>query len=182
MSTDIRATSSQKKKSQLSKLDFRADWLGPIITTARALAATTEALPIPYVRAAFGSVVILLETVERMKKNRNDLEDLCKSAIEIMAILQEQITSESEAHENMAADKLENLCWDFHNLLQTVVLAVEKLQSESLGIRGHIKEFFTSRSISEDISRYQKNIQELGLQIKLVAAIDTNVQLVADLA
>ncbi|KAF7333469.1 FabD/lysophospholipase-like protein [Mycena venus] len=162
-----RPTTPQRSSSRL-------DWLGPLIVTARAFAAGTEALPIPYIRAAFGSVVVLLETVERVKKNRNDLEDLCKNAIEIMAILQ-QITLESHANYTVA-EKLENLCWDFHNLLQTVVLAVEKLQSESLGVRGHVKEFLLSRSISEDITRYQKNVQELGLRIKLVAAIDTNVQ------
>ena len=48
-----------------------------------------------------------------------------------------------------------------------MVVAVKKLQKESHGFGGHLKEFFMSSSITEEIAGYQKNIQELGSRLKV---------------
>ncbi|KAJ7694266.1 hypothetical protein B0H14DRAFT_3044194 [Mycena olivaceomarginata] len=70
------------------------DWLANMILTVKTIAAGAEFIPVPYIRAAFGTVVILLETVDvrrrtfvlgpsahditEMKKNRDDFLDLCE--------------------------------------------------------------------------------------------------------
>jgi hypothetical protein len=90
--------------------------------TARTVTAATECFPFPYVKGVLGTVVILLETVEvnimillrniwltflqKVHKNRDDLKELCQSTMEIVAILEDQLSS----HGNTAALKLRGLC------------------------------------------------------------------------
>jgi hypothetical protein len=61
-----RATPSwlSKKHSQAGSSAPGPDWLSPTILAARAITAAGECLPFPYVKGAFGIVVIFLETVE----------------------------------------------------------------------------------------------------------------------
>jgi hypothetical protein len=40
------------------------DWLAHVILTVKTIAAGAEFIPLPYIRAAFGTVVIFLETVD----------------------------------------------------------------------------------------------------------------------
>lgn len=40
------------------------DWLAPMILAVRTVAAGAEFIPLPYIRAAFGTVVVFLETVD----------------------------------------------------------------------------------------------------------------------
>jgi hypothetical protein len=42
----------------------RPDWLAGSLVAAKAMRAAADSLPFPYVKVVFGSVVILLETVE----------------------------------------------------------------------------------------------------------------------
>ncbi|KAJ7870698.1 hypothetical protein B0H13DRAFT_2555921 [Mycena leptocephala] len=146
------------------------------------ITAAGECLPFPYVKGAFGMVVILLETVEvwfivvyvehKVKKNRDDLKELCTTVMEIMYILQDQIS----LHGDTGAVKLKGLCEDFERFLGDVIHSVEEMRKKPQGFRAHIKEFVKSSSIQDKIVEYQKNIQEICSRLKLLAAIDTNFQ------
>ncbi|KAJ7875950.1 hypothetical protein B0H13DRAFT_2279658 [Mycena leptocephala] len=165
-------------RSQSSKTRSRdppaskSDWLAPTIVAAKMITAAGECLPFPYVKGAFGMVVILLETVEKAKKNRDDLKELCTTAMEIMYILQDQIS----LHGDTGAVKLKGLCKDFERFLEDVIHGVEEMRKKPQGFRAHIKEFVKSSSIQDKIAEYQKNIQEICSRLKLLAAIDTNFQ------
>ncbi|KAJ7854233.1 hypothetical protein B0H13DRAFT_2283893 [Mycena leptocephala] len=150
----------------------KSDWLAPTIVAAKIITAAGECLPFPYVKGAFGMVVILLETVEKVKKNRDDLKELCTTAMEIMYILQDQIS----LHGDTGAVKLKGLCKDFERFLEDVIHGVEEMRKKPQGLRAHIKEFVKSSSIQDKIVEYQKNIQEICSRLKLLAAIDTNFQ------
>ncbi|KAJ7870695.1 hypothetical protein B0H13DRAFT_2280569 [Mycena leptocephala] len=150
----------------------KSDWLAPTIVAARMITAAGECLPFPYVKGAFGMVVILLETVEKVKKNRDDLKELCMTTKEIMDILQDQIS----LHGDTGAVKLKGLCEDFERFLEAVIHGVETMQKKPQGFRAHIKEFVKSSGVQHKIAEYQKNIQEICSRLKLLAAIDTNFQ------
>ncbi|KAJ7811758.1 hypothetical protein B0H13DRAFT_2294587 [Mycena leptocephala] len=150
----------------------KSDWLAPTIVAARMITAASECLPFPYVKGAFGMVVILLETVEKVKKNRDDLKELCMTVMEIMYILQDQIS----LHGDTGAVKLKGLCEDFERFLEDVIHGVEEMRKKPQGLRAHIKEFVKSSSVQDKIVEYQKNIQEICSRLKLLAAIDTNFQ------
>ncbi|KAJ7840633.1 hypothetical protein B0H13DRAFT_2210249 [Mycena leptocephala] len=150
----------------------KSDWLAPTIVAARMITAAGECLPFPYVKGAFGMVVIFLETVEKVKKNRDDLKDLCTTALEIMDILQDQIS----LHGDTGAVKLKGLCEDFERFLEDVIHGVEEMRKKPQGFRAHIKEFVKLGGVQDKIAEYQKNIQEICSRLKLLAVIDTNFQ------
>ncbi|KAJ6564777.1 hypothetical protein B0H19DRAFT_1259189 [Mycena capillaripes] len=133
-------------------LPSSSDWLAPSILTAKTVTEAAECLPFPYVKSAFGVILVLLETVQRMKKNRDDLKDLCESITDIAVILEDQLSS----HGNTTAVKLKGLCEELESFLQPMLVAVKKLQlqSESRGFRGHLKEFITSSDITAEIAGY----------------------------
>ncbi|KAJ6564795.1 hypothetical protein B0H19DRAFT_1233545 [Mycena capillaripes] len=174
------STSSRKRFLRgFKSLSPNSDWLAPSILTAKTVTAAAECLPFPYVKGVFGVVVVLLETVEKVKRNRDDLKDLCENITEIAVILEDQLSS----HGNTVALKLRGLCEELErnehfqiSFLQTVLAAINKmyLQGESRGFRAHLKEFVNSSSFTDEIVGYEKKIQTFVSRIKLMAVVDTN--------
>ncbi|KAJ7088267.1 hypothetical protein C8R44DRAFT_892807 [Mycena epipterygia] len=83
-----------------------SDWLWTALLTARTISVATESFP--YLKGVFGTVLVLLETVETVKKNREDLKELCGNVLEIITIIREQIS----LHGDTAAVKFRGLCDD----------------------------------------------------------------------
>ncbi|KAJ7433393.1 hypothetical protein FB451DRAFT_1380355 [Mycena latifolia] len=162
-----RALRAFKLSSQL-----QSDWLANSLTTAKTVAAAAESLPFPYVKGVFGTVVIILETMEKIKKNREDLKELCENIMEIIKIIQDQLSS----HGDTAAVKFKGLCEDLQGVLQGVLKAVDEMQIKPQGFSGRFKEVMKLSSTADQISGYRTRIQELRLNFLLMAAIDTNLQ------
>ncbi|KAJ7024091.1 hypothetical protein C8F04DRAFT_1239820 [Mycena alexandri] len=154
-----------KKASTKSK----SDWLAPAILTARTITAAAKCAPFPYIKGVSGTVVILLETVEKVKKNREDLKELCDSTTEIVMILHDQIL----AHGNTAV-KFKAMCEELESYLAAVILAVQNLHNPSKGFRKRVKEFVGSSNMTDEIAGHQKQIQGICFKLKLLAAVDTN--------
>ncbi|KAJ7446612.1 hypothetical protein FB451DRAFT_1412279 [Mycena latifolia] len=68
-----------------------SEWLPALIFNAKAITAAAEALPFPYVKGIFGTAVFLLETVEKVQKNRDELKELCADTVDIITIIQDRI-------------------------------------------------------------------------------------------
>ncbi|KAJ7495148.1 hypothetical protein FB451DRAFT_1477707 [Mycena latifolia] len=96
--------------------DSGADWVGTSLVTAKIIAAAGDALPFPYVKGLFGIAVTVLETVEKVKKNQENLKELCEDIVSIMKIVEDQIS----AHGETAALKFKSWCEELHNTTQTV--------------------------------------------------------------
>ncbi|KAF7356009.1 hypothetical protein MVEN_00930300 [Mycena venus] len=79
-----------------------------MIFATRAMATGAEFIPEPGVKAALGAVVILLETVDKIKRNREDLRDLCTSTFEIVLILEEEVQIHGHTTSLWLAGLLEN--------------------------------------------------------------------------
>ncbi|KAJ7752697.1 P-loop containing nucleoside triphosphate hydrolase protein [Mycena metata] len=148
----------------------KSDWLAPAILTAKTITAAAECAPFPYIKGVSGTVLILLETVVRVKKNHEDLEELCNSATEIITILHDQV----KAHGNTAAVKFKGLCEELESYLEAVILAIRNLQDQSKGFRGRGKEFLKSSNLTEEIAGYQTQIQGVCSKLKLMAIVETN--------
>ncbi|KAJ7711352.1 hypothetical protein B0H16DRAFT_600731 [Mycena metata] len=148
----------------------KSDWLAPAIITAKTITAAAECAPFPYVKGVSGTVLILLETVVTVKKNREDLEELCSSSTEIITILHDQI----KAHGNTAAVKFKGLCEELESYLEAVILAIRNMQDRFKGFRGRVKEFLKSSSLTEEIAGYQAQIQGVCSKLKLMAIVETN--------
>ncbi|KAJ7020652.1 P-loop containing nucleoside triphosphate hydrolase protein [Mycena alexandri] len=148
----------------------KSEWLAPAILTARTITAASECAPFPYIKGVSGTVVILLETIQKVKKNREDLKELCNTTTEIVTILHDQIL----AHGNTAAVKFKVLCEELESHLEVVILVVQNLQDQSKGFRGRVKEFVKSSSTADEIAGYQQKIQALCSKLKLMAVVETN--------
>ncbi|KAJ7435059.1 hypothetical protein FB451DRAFT_1379587 [Mycena latifolia] len=159
--------------SQAFKLSgSNSDWLATSLVTAKAVTAGAECLPFPYVKGVFGMVVIMLETIEKVRKNRDDLKELCGNIMEIIKTIQDQLSS----HGDTAAVKFKGLCENLESVLQDILEAVKQLQKEPRGFSGHFKEVIKLNKTTNGISGHQKKIQELRLNFLLTAVIDTNLQ------
>ncbi|KAJ7921550.1 hypothetical protein B0H13DRAFT_2318251 [Mycena leptocephala] len=108
--TNAKASIPNQKKggttTQLLKSSSRSDWLAHCIHIAKILKEAADLVPVTYVKGAVGTVVILLETVERVKQNREDLQELCENTTRIAVYLGEQLA----AQQNTTAVKLKDMC------------------------------------------------------------------------
>ncbi|KAJ7921610.1 hypothetical protein B0H13DRAFT_2267775 [Mycena leptocephala] len=158
-----RGTTTQPLKPSSS----RSDWLSHCIHIAKILKEAADLVPVSYVKGAVGTVVILLETVEKVKQNREDLQELCENTTRIAVYLGEQLAS----HQNTTAIRLKDMCEEFERDVQEVIVAITKLQG-SRGLGGQVKQFFKARSITDKITGYQRSIQVKCDTLKLTSIVD----------
>ncbi|KAJ6547981.1 hypothetical protein DFH09DRAFT_1281715 [Mycena vulgaris] len=142
-----------------SSSQSKSDWLAASLTTAKLIAAGAECIPFPYVKGVFGTAVIILETVEKVKRNRDDLQELCEDIMEIIRIVQERLSF----HGDTAAVDFKALCEKLEGVLRGVLAAVKKLQTEPHDLSSRFKEFIKLGSTTDKISGYRKKIQQLQL-------------------
>ncbi|KAJ7700991.1 hypothetical protein B0H16DRAFT_1834326 [Mycena metata] len=137
----------------------KSDELALLIMAAEAATAAGEFAPFPYIKGACGTFVTLLKAVENVRRNREDLKQLCERIKAIIDILQAQVSA------NGATIAVR---------LKDMLVAVARMQAETKGFRGQVKGFIKSNSVSAEIAGYEKRIQELTSTINLITGIDTN--------
>ncbi|KAJ7885572.1 hypothetical protein B0H13DRAFT_2277822 [Mycena leptocephala] len=170
--TNAKASIPNKKKGgttlqPLKSSSSRSDWLSHCIHIAKILKEAADLVPVSYVKGAVGTVVILLETVEKVKQNREDLQELCENTTRVAVYLGEQLAS----HQNTTAIRLKDMCEDLERDLQEVIVAITKLQG-SRGLSGQLKQFFKAQSITDKITGYQRSIQVKCDTLKLTSIVD----------
>ena len=108
-----------------------------------------------------------------MKKNRDDYKDLCGSIVEIVNMLQDDITR----HGATAASRLEQLCGKLERcvistifsplqlMLSSLLLEIQQglghIQKQRKGVRGRLREFGKSTSIQDSLAGYKASLNEL---------------------
>ncbi|KAJ7120176.1 hypothetical protein C8R44DRAFT_921195 [Mycena epipterygia] len=137
------------------------------------ITAGADAFPFPYVKGVFGTVVFLLEAVQKVKQNQESMKELCGDTVDIITILRDQIL----AHRDTAALKFKTQCEELEVFLQDVLDTVNQLQMKPQGFGAHFKEVIKANSTVDDISRFRTRMQELRSNFMLMATIDTNFQL-----
>ncbi|KAJ7078767.1 hypothetical protein C8R43DRAFT_351423 [Mycena crocata] len=165
-------SSSRAASSRASRPSSTSDWLVNSLVTAKIVVSAAECAPFPFVKGAFGIVVVLLETVEKVKKNRDDLKELCESAVEILTIINEQIVT----HGDSAATKFKSRCEEFESVIRKILVTAEQLQAKEKSFRSRVKEVLQVRSNAETIAAYEKRLRHLRANLVLAATIDTNFQ------
>ncbi|KAJ6533760.1 P-loop containing nucleoside triphosphate hydrolase protein [Mycena vulgaris] len=142
----LRGPMVQTPKSSQSNLD----WLAPSLITAR------PSFPEP----------------NKVTKNRDDLKELCENIIEIIRIVQQQLST----HGEITAVRFKSLCEDLDSMLQDVLKTVKQLKIEPRGLSSRFKELVKLSRTTDEINRYRTRVQELRSNFLLLAAIDTNLQ------
>ncbi|KAJ7703670.1 hypothetical protein B0H17DRAFT_1194160 [Mycena rosella] len=116
MSASSPSTSPMSSSSQPGgKLLFRplqpsasdsSDWLATMIFNAKAITAAADTIPFPYVKGVFGTAVFLLETVDKVQKNREDMKQLCADTVDIITVVRDRVSS----HRDTAAIQFKARC------------------------------------------------------------------------
>ncbi|KAJ7026249.1 hypothetical protein C8F04DRAFT_1297874 [Mycena alexandri] len=159
---------------QLVAAPSSKDWLAEMLVAARTIAIGAELIPIPCVRVAFGIAVLFLETVNKIKRNREDLKDLCGTTLEIMMILEEG----TKDHEKYTTVRFAGLVEDFISSLGDLHDGLERFMQQRRGFRGAFQQFLRATSITEEIIRYRTRIQELRLNFLLMTTINTHLNVI----
>ncbi|KAJ7120147.1 hypothetical protein C8R44DRAFT_853472 [Mycena epipterygia] len=132
-------------------------WLEALLFNAKMITAGADALPFSYVKGVFGTVVFLLEAVQKVKQNQESMKELCGDTVDIITVLQDQIS----AHGDTAALKFKIQCEDLEGFLQDVVDTVNQLRMKPHGFGARFKEVIKASSTTDDISRFQTRMREL---------------------
>ncbi|KAJ7736419.1 hypothetical protein B0H16DRAFT_1573709 [Mycena metata] len=151
------------------------EWLPNMIFVVKNVATGAEFLPFPFMQTTFSALVLLLETVEKVIKNRDDLRDLCSGALEIVLIIQGEIS----AHPNSVAARFLTLCEGFLELVRLLQHELEELQRSRRGMRGRLREIVGATDMAGKIGRYKYRMNELRSNLVLLATLGTNLN-VAD--
>ncbi|KAJ7463228.1 hypothetical protein FB451DRAFT_1370710 [Mycena latifolia] len=146
------------------------DWLATLIFNAKAIAAGAEFLPCSYVQGIFNAAIFLLETVEKVEKNRVKIKELCEDIVDIITVIRDRISF----HRDTAALQFKVQCEEFESFLQDVAEAICHRQKSPRGFSARVKEVMKSGSISDEIGRLRDRIREMRLNFMLMTAMDTN--------
>ncbi|KAJ7226965.1 hypothetical protein GGX14DRAFT_555548 [Mycena pura] len=141
----------------------RPEWLEPLLLTMKTGAAASKVASIPYVKGAFGIAVLFLETVDKMKKNREHLKELSESIVNVMDILRQQLS----LHQASTADKLTEYCQEFKKLMEDILNCINQMQGKAKGTRGLLREFFKSGSVADQINEYERKIDKFARNLQL---------------
>ncbi|KAJ7463373.1 hypothetical protein FB451DRAFT_1494499 [Mycena latifolia] len=147
-----------------------SDWLPAFIFAAKAISVAGDSLPFPYVKGVFGSAVFLLETVQKVQKNRDNMKELCADTVDIIAVIRDRVSF----HRDTAALQFKAQCEEFERLLQDIVKAVHHRQMKPRGFGARLKEVVKSGSTSEEITNFRERIREIRSNFMLMTTIDTN--------
>ncbi|KAJ6523535.1 hypothetical protein DFH09DRAFT_198317 [Mycena vulgaris] len=150
----------------------KSDWLAGSLTTAKLIAAGADCIPFPYVKGVFGTVVVILETVEKVKRNRDNLKELCGNIMDIIKIIQDQLLT----HGDTDALKFKGLCEDLAGVLEGVLKSIKQLSTEPRRLSGCFKEVMKLGSTANEIAGYRMRIQELRSNFVFGTIIDLNMQ------
>ncbi|KAJ7444477.1 hypothetical protein FB451DRAFT_1294175 [Mycena latifolia] len=108
----------------------------------------------------------------KVKKNREDLKELCHDALEIIKIVRDQIS----ANGGTSTEIFKGLCEDLEKCLQAILDEIRPLLQEYKGFRSRFKEVLKLSRTTAQISGHQTRIQTLHLNFMLIATMDTNFQ------
>ncbi|KAJ7121178.1 hypothetical protein C8R44DRAFT_853416 [Mycena epipterygia] len=132
-------------------------WLEALLFNAKLITAGADAFPFPYVKGVFGTVVFLLEAVQKVKQNQESMKELCGDTVDIITILRDQIS----AHGDTIALKFKTQCEELEMFLQDVLEAVNQLRMKPQGFGSRLKEIIKASSTMDDISRFRTRMREL---------------------
>ncbi|KAJ7208928.1 hypothetical protein GGX14DRAFT_395553 [Mycena pura] len=110
----------------------KSDWLRPMIGSIQVVTAGAGVVPFPYVKSVLETVRIVLEAVEKVKKNRDTLKELCEDIAEITFIVQDKLS----AYGNNVAEEMVCRCKEFDNVLQDVLIVLHKMQKKTINLQG----------------------------------------------
>ncbi|KAF7307990.1 hypothetical protein MKEN_01160600 [Mycena kentingensis (nom. inval.)] len=163
----------------LSKPHFKSHlgtgdvWLEAALQAARLASAAADTVPI--VNNIFQGVAVILDTVQRIRTNKEDLEALCNMILQTQETLSDLIIT----HQESKRDALMRRCEEFQSLLGEIQQKLIVLLPKRKGLN-HLRGFFLARKEKEEIAAHKKRLRDFAASIQLFATLETNFVIKAD--
>ncbi|KAJ7191145.1 hypothetical protein GGX14DRAFT_407453 [Mycena pura] len=141
------ATNNRHTPRHQSSAKTDSEWLEPLLRAMKIGAAAGELTSIPY----------------NMKKNQELLRELSENIVKVMHIIQYALS----LHRGSTADKLREHCMEFQKLMANILDGINQMQAKSIGVRGHLRDFFKSASITDQIKGYEKEVETFARNLQL---------------
>ncbi|KAJ7277302.1 putative kinesin [Mycena rebaudengoi] len=134
------------------------DQLTHLIMASKSIVAAAELLPFPYLNVALRPIIPILEAVQKMAQNREDFTELCASIVEIITLLQEEISRYGAD----AVSRLTRFCEQLRLLLQEIEQTIGNFQNpKRKGFRSRFKELGQSTNIGDALNKYKSRVHQL---------------------
>ncbi|KAJ7055599.1 hypothetical protein C8F01DRAFT_1373528 [Mycena amicta] len=165
--------SSSESASVGAAADTPTAWLDSLLLVARRGVAESDAAP-PAVKTVFGSVVLLLENVEKVQENQEALKDPCEKIVTTLEILQDVIQGQPGV---ASTAQLQEKCLAFQQLLNVISIKIEEIKKKQTSRRQRVKEFILPSGVTSAIAVYGRSIEDLQEQFKLFVVRKTELVL-----
>ncbi|KAJ7832993.1 Alpha/Beta hydrolase protein [Mycena leptocephala] len=94
----------------------RCDWLDASVETLKLLQDGSGLLPVPYVQEALAIVIRILEGIQRIKRNREEFEELAQDMVDSVVTIRDTILE----HPNVPASYFTRRCHDLVRIRQEI--------------------------------------------------------------
>ncbi|KAF7329381.1 hypothetical protein MKEN_00199700 [Mycena kentingensis (nom. inval.)] len=156
-------------QSAPSESNRTGNWFAHILVGARAMASAARATSIPAISAVFDVAVLILESAERARRNRETLRDLCSSVFEIISMLREE-------NENgcLTSGPMVDFCGDLLEILEGLHASLRNVSRKKKGLLGRFLDIFGAHNMAEELQRHQHRLNELRANFVLISAVRLN--------
>ncbi|KAJ7140576.1 hypothetical protein C8R43DRAFT_590015 [Mycena crocata] len=164
--TLVDSTPETFSKVKTSLFRQRKTWLGTAIDALKVAAAIGSGSPVGIVSAVLDTVVLLLETIERVQRNMQELVEIAESIVSLMQLVLDEAKAKADGE-----SRLEVMCRELNSYLEDILNSV----TEQLGKRdvaGWFANYAKSHNIRDVIETYRNKIYNMRADITLAATMD----------
>ncbi|KAJ7167026.1 hypothetical protein C8R46DRAFT_1351220 [Mycena filopes] len=147
------------------------DWVSPLIVVSKGLVPMGNCAPVPYVAAALGAGLALLELIQMVHKSSDDLIYLAESVVTIMKLLRDEMDS----HATGENQKFRELCMEFQRHLTQISKDLESMSKNWSSSK--FKKYLNSHNIRDRIALFTRQVDDLRANATLIAATGTRMDL-----
>ncbi|KAK0452840.1 uncharacterized protein EV420DRAFT_1558617 [Desarmillaria tabescens] len=125
-----------------------------------------------FVKGLAGVAVVFLDNLERLAKNKEDIQVLARDITDVAIIVRDasiKISAEPRGIEDVA--DLKNACSEFQKFLSDLTTKVIDIERSNYSLWKDIKKFLTSRDIKEMINGHRQVMEGARSNLLLVTSL-----------
>ncbi|KAK0475686.1 hypothetical protein EDD18DRAFT_753143 [Armillaria luteobubalina] len=168
-------TSSLKHNKKPSKISNNS--LSASIELLKGAVAVGETLPVAgnFVKGLAGAAVVFLENLERLEKNKDDIQVLAREITEVVIIVRDAAIKMSGEPESIKyVEDLKIACLEFQKFLSDLTTQVIDIERNNVGSWKDIRKLLASRDVQEKINGYRRVMEgarsNLLLSLNLISS------------
>ncbi|KAG7439069.1 uncharacterized protein BT62DRAFT_135624 [Guyanagaster necrorhizus] len=123
------------------------------IKVAQLTAAAGEMAPFPFIKGAAECVVLVLESIKGVSKNKKDMQELAESIVAILADIRDTIIE----HGPTSATRFQTICVEYQTRITDLLSELNSKRRSPQGIWKYLR----ATKVSDDINDLQQRIRAI---------------------